>query len=50
MKSMHPGFKKVADMISRKSGGNGAAILAASSRNASDKAKKKNPMLLKVKG
>jgi hypothetical protein len=47
--ALHPGFQKVAEMISKKTGSNGAAILANSSRNASPKAKKKNPRLMMVK-
>ncbi len=46
-------FKAVAAKISKKEGvpmKNAAAILAASSRNASPEAKKKNPKLLKVQG
>lgn len=48
--ALHPGFKKVASMIASKGNvSNPSAVLAASSRNASMKAKKKNPRLLKVK-
>lgn len=50
--ALHPGFKKVASMIANKSGvpmKNAGAILASSTRNASDKAKKKNPRLMKAK-
>jgi len=53
MKSVHPGFAKVADMISSKENipaKNAGAILAARTRNASAGAKRKNPRLLKVKG
>lgn len=49
----HPGFKAVAAKISAKEGVSkerASAILAASSRNASVKAKKANPKLNKVKG
>ena len=52
MSALHPGFKKVAEMISKKSGvpqSNANAILANSSRNASAKAKRKNPRLMMVK-
>lgn len=48
----HPGFKKVAEKISKKEGVSkekASAILAASSRKASASAKKKNPRLKKVK-
>lgn len=48
----HPGFKKVAAGIARKEGVSkkaAGAILAASSRNASAKAKKANPRLKRVK-
>ena len=48
----HPGFRKVQAQIASKEGvGKGAAgaILAASSRNASNSAKKANPNLKKVK-
>lgn len=53
MASSHPGFKSVQASIARKEGLSSAragAILAASSRNASASAKKKNPNLNKVKG
>jgi hypothetical protein len=49
----HPGFKSVAAGIAAKEGiplKNAGAILAASSRNASAKAKKANPRLKRVKG
>jgi hypothetical protein len=49
----HPGFKSVASSISKKEGippGRAAAILAASTRNASAAAHKANPRLNKVKG
>lgn len=49
----HPGFKKVSASIAAKEGipaKNAAAILAASSRGASKKAKQKNKNLLKIKG
>ena len=51
MSALHPGFKKVAAMISKQSGiKNPGAVLASKTRSASPAAKKKNPMLLKVKG
>jgi hypothetical protein len=51
----HPGFKNVQSQIARSLKGPNAkehagAILAASTRNASAKAKKKNPRLKRVKG
>ena len=49
----HPGFKAVAKKIQKSEGVSAraaAAILAASSRHASEKAKAKNPRLNKVKG
>lgn len=49
----HPGFKAVANKISKKEGvskKSAAKIVAASSRKASAKAKRKNPKLKKVKG
>lgn len=49
----HPGFKAVEKSIAAKEGvspNRAAAMLAASSRNASKKAKKKNPRLLKIRG
>jgi hypothetical protein len=49
----HPGFKAVQSKIAKKEGiskDKAGAILAASSRNASAKAKKANPNLKKVKG
>ena len=49
----HPGFKKVQAGIARRSGVSmeaAGAILAASSRKASAKAKRKNPRLKRVKG
>lgn len=49
----HPGFKAVQAKIAAKEGISGkraGAILAASSRNASAKAKAKNPRLNRVKG
>jgi hypothetical protein len=52
-KKKHPGFKKVAASIARKQGISKAAanrILAKKTRNASPKAKRKNPRLKKVKG
>lgn len=48
----HPGFSKVANSIAKKEGiskQEASAMLAASTRNASSKAKKKNPRLKKVK-
>lgn len=53
MSKEHPGFKAVAAKVSRKEGipmKNAAAIIAASSRNASAKAKAANPRLNRVKG
>lgn len=47
----HPGFKRVQGQIAKKSGVSkkaAGAILAASSRNASAAAKRKNPRLKKV--
>lgn len=49
----HPGFKAVQAMIARRSGvskGKAGAILAAGSRKASKKAKRKNPRLKKIRG
>jgi hypothetical protein len=47
----HPGFKAVQKKIAKKYGMKKAgAILASASRNASKKAKTKNPRLKKVKG
>lgn len=49
----HPGFKAVQKKIAGKYGGNmkkAGAILAAATRKASAKAKRKNPRLKKVKG
>lgn len=47
----HPGFKKVQAGIAKKYGSKAAgAILAASTRGASAKAKKKNPRLKRVRG
>ncbi len=47
----HPGFKAVAKKIGRKYGSvkKGRAILAAATRKASAKAKRKNPRLKRVK-
>jgi hypothetical protein len=48
----HPGFKAVASSIARREGvsrDRAGAILAASSRNASPAAKRKNPALKRVK-
>ncbi len=53
MKKKHPGFERVAEKISKKEHlpmERADAILAASSRNASKSAKKKNPALKKVRG
>lgn len=53
MASKHPGFKSVQNDIAKKEGiskDRAGAILAASSRNASAKAKKANPRLKRVKG
>lgn len=52
MAGKHPGFKKVQASIARKSGVSmdaAGAILAASSRKASAKAKRRNPRLKRVK-
>lgn len=49
----HPGFKSVQKKIAQKQGVSmkrAGAILAASSRGASAKAKRKNPRLKRVKG
>ena len=49
----HPGFAAVQDKIAKKEGvskDRAGAILAASSRGASKKAKKANPRLKRVKG
>jgi hypothetical protein len=51
MAGKHPGFKKVQSSIARKSGVSmevAGAILAASSRHASAKAKRRNPRLKRV--
>ncbi len=51
--SSHPGFKAVQAKIAKQEGvgmNAAGAILASASRNASAKAKKKNPALKKVKG
>lgn len=51
MASKHPGFSKVAAGIAKREGvpmKNAKAILAASSRGASAKAKKANPRLKRV--
>ena len=53
MKETHPGFKAVASGIAKKQGipvKNASAIVAATSRRASEKAKAANPMLKKVMG
>ncbi len=52
-KQKHPGFKAVQKEIAAKEGipmKNAGAILASASRGASPAAKKKNPMLKRVKG
>lgn len=51
MAKSHPGFKAVAEKIGRKYGSEkkGRAILAAATRKASAKAKRKNPRLKRVK-
>jgi hypothetical protein len=49
----HPGFKAVQNKIAKEQGiskESAGAILASSSRNASRKAKAKNPNIKKVKG
>lgn len=52
MSSAHPGFAAVASKIAGEGYGKKAAgaILASATRNASAKAKKKNPRLKRVKG
>ena len=53
MAKAHPGFAKVQSQIAKREGiskDRAGAILAASSRNASAKAKKANPALKRVKG
>lgn len=53
MSKAHPGFKAVQGKIAAKEGLSqkaAGAILAASSRNASLRAKRANPRLAKVKG
>lgn len=51
MAKAHPGFKAVQSKIAKKYGMKKAgAILAASTRGASAKAKKANPRLRRVKG
>jgi len=52
-KKAHPGFKRVAKRIAKRSGVSlerARAILAASTRRASTAAKKRNPRLKRVKG
>lgn len=52
MKKQHPGFQDVAQEIAGRQGvsmSSARAILAASSRNASAKAKRSNPRLKRVK-
>lgn len=49
----HPGFKRVAESISKREGVSKAragAILASATRKASARAKKANPRLKRVKG
>ena len=51
-KAAHPGFKAVASQIAKREGiskERASAILAASTRNASRKAKRRNPRLKRVK-
>lgn len=53
MAAKHPGFKAVAASIARQKGvpiARANAILAAGTRRAGSKARKKNPRLNKVKG
>ena len=53
MSKKHPGFKAVASKIAKKQGVSkerASAILAASTRRASKKAKRANPRLKRVKG
>lgn len=53
MPKAHPGFKAVQSQIAKREGiskDRAGAIIAASSRNASAKAKKANPALKRVKG
>jgi hypothetical protein len=53
MAAKHPGFKNVASSIAKKEGVSkerASAMLAASSRGASAKAKRSNPRLNRVKG
>ncbi len=53
MKSAHPGFKAVKETIAKKahvSEDRAGAILGASTRGASEAAKKKNPRLKRVPG
>ena len=53
MAKAHPGFKAIQSQIAKREGiskDRAGAILAASSRNASAKAKKANPALRRVKG
>ena len=53
MAGKHPGFASVQNKIAKKEGvseKSAGAILAASSRGASKKAKKANPRLKRVKG
>lgn len=53
MADKHPGFKKASESIAKKQGiskDRASAILASGSRKASDKAKRHNPRLKRVKG
>jgi len=52
MSKVHPGFKSIQSKIEKEGYSKNAAgaILAASTRNSSAKAKKANPKLKKVKG
>lgn len=53
MATKHPGFKAVAKQIAKKQGVSmkqASAMLASSTRNAGEAAKRKNPRLRKVKG
>ncbi len=53
MSDKHPGFNRVSAQIAKREGVSqerADAMLAASSRRASVKAKKKNPRLLRVRG
>lgn len=53
MKKTHPGFRAVQEKIARSAGiakEQAGAILAAATRKAGKKARKKNPRLKRVKG